>query len=111
MEEWRDRQQRFYRSMAWRRVQRMCMERIIETPYGICAPLMCERCHERGVVRPADLVHHKTHVSPSNVDDPSVTLNPDNLMRVCRECHDALHGRGEPPRATFDAHGNVVGER
>ena len=109
--DWRGTQQRFYRSMPWRRVQRMCMRRIVDTPYGPCPPLMCERCFERGELRPAVLVHHKTHVTASNVDDPNVTLNPDNLMRVCRECHDALHGGQEPPRAMFGPDGSVVGER
>lgn len=47
--------------------------------------------------RPATEVHHIIHLSPSNIWDPAVSLNPENLMSVCRDCHFEEH-RGEHAR-------------
>ena len=78
---------------------------------------LCERCAEAGVLKPADVVHHKTPLNAENVNDPEVALNPDNLMALCDECHTevhkklgigALNGSAEEPRVRFDANGNVL---
>lgn len=53
---------------------------------------LCERCESLGVVRAASEVHH---VIPIDVN-PSLRLDPDNLMAVCRECHEALEGKPHP---------------
>ena len=50
---------------------------------------LCVKC---GV--PAEEVHHKEHLTPENIGDVSVTLNPDNLISLCRDCHFEEH-RGE----------------
>lgn len=47
---------------------------------------MCQACG-----RPAEEVHHKIHLSPSNICDTSITLNPDNLISLCRDCHFQTH--------------------
>ena len=36
-------------------------------------------------------MHHKTHLTPDNIDDPSVALNFDNLELLCREHHMQEH--------------------
>lgn len=46
----------------------------------------CVRCG-----RPAEEVHHIEHLSPANIGDVRVTLNPANLMSVCRDCHFTIH--------------------
>ena len=58
----------------------------------------------------AYIVHHKTELTPRNIDDPMITLNEDNLETVCRTCHAIIH-EGTPPLAdglAFDADGNVI---
>ena len=40
---------------------------------------------------PGEIVHHKVHITPVNINDESVTLNFDNLELVCRDCHAELH--------------------
>ena len=88
---------------------------------------LCERCVERArkgevppdrELTPADVVHHITPLSPENMDDPSVTLDPANLMALCHDCHTEVHQhlgvgamngrRREEPRVGFDEDGNVV---
>ena len=99
---------KFYRSRQWRGVRNMVWDR---------AHGLCERCAERGITKPADVVHHVVPLSVDNMDDQSVTLNPDNLVALCDDCHTAVHqelgigalnGRKEEPRVGFDADGNVV---
>lgn len=100
----------FYRSKRWRSVQARYMALPVGTARGTCPPRMCERCFElTGQLVPAEMVHHKVHIEPWNVDDPSVTLSFDNLMRVCRDCHAKLHyGEGYEQRVAFDEDGRVV---
>ena len=100
---------KFYHSRAWLNVRSMVWSR---------AGGLCERCLKQGEVKPAEVVHHKTPLTPENVDDPAVSLNPDNLVALCHDCHTEVHqhlGMGamngrkfEEPRVRFDEEGNVV---
>ena len=86
----------FYESPAWRKTRAY----IIKRDFGLCT-----RCGAPGVI-----VHHKIELSPSNIDDPSISLNEDNLTTLCRNCHAIVHGH-TPPLAeglAFDRDGNVV---
>ena len=40
---------------------------------------------------PAQEVHHKEHLSPENLYNLQVNLNPDNLISLCRSCHQDQH--------------------
>lgn len=86
----------FYESAAWRRTRAYILKR----DAGLCV-----RCGAPGCI-----VHHKTELTPRNIDDPMITLNEDNLETVCRTCHAIIH-EGTPPLAdglAFDADGNVI---
>lgn len=71
---------------------------------------LCERCLENGVIKPAVDVHHKIILNESNIHDPNITLNIDNLMSVCKECHNIVHGYGPAIRddLMFDDKGMVI---
>lgn len=70
---------------------------------------MCERCFERGYLVPAEIIHHREHLTPANANDPEVAYGFDNLQRVCRKCHGELHGKKQQrSRMTFDELGNIV---
>lgn len=100
---------KFYHSKAWRSVQASYMRRPVEVGGRTCPPGMCERCFEDGRLVPAEIVHHKTWLTPGNIGDPGVTLSYDNLMRVCRDCHAAIHsGGGFRQRVGFDENGRVT---
>ena len=127
----------FYHSPAWVHNRRAYMNRLVDTeghlvsqrevggetvyvsvneygqeevlPYSrIVPPGMCERCFGRGELTPAKVVHHITHLSEENIDDPHVTLSFSNFQRLCQDCHAAVHSNASSSRYTFDAQGNVV---
>ena len=72
----------FYFSTAWR----ACRASYLKQVRGLC-----ELCLKRGMYTPADTVHHIKHITPNNINDPSITLNTDNLMALCRDCHAEIH--------------------
>lgn len=75
----------FYNSRAWKD----CRKAYAKSKGGLC-----EECLEKGIIRAGVIVHHKTWLTPNNINDPDITLNWENLMLVCRDCHaDAHKGR------------------
>ena len=46
------------------------------------------------------IVHHKVELTPDNINDPDVTLNMANLLYLCQDCHNKIHGK-EEPRSVF----------
>lgn len=98
----RDFSKSFYNSKEWEQVRATVMMR---------DKYLCQHCG-----KPATEVHHIKHLSPANVDDPSVTLNMDNLVSLCRDCHFAEHrgehGNGrkvsESYEYTFDENGMLI---
>lgn len=62
---------------------------------------------EKGIIKPGEIVHHIEHITPANIHDDSITLNENNLMLVCRDCHAAIH-KGYEPRYKFDELGRVI---
>jgi len=72
----------FYDSPAWK----ACRKAYIKSVGGLC-----ERCMSKGLLRAADLVHHKTVLTPENIVHPEISLGFDNLEAVCTECHRELH--------------------
>ena len=84
------------------------MQRVIDTPFGLVPPMMCERCYSEGKLVPAKVVHHVIHLTPENINDPHIALSYDNFQRLCQDCHAAVHTGYEPPRWVFDEHGDLV---
>ena len=92
--------ERFYKSQEWQR----CREYVWQRDRGLCVD-----CLKRGRVTPAEEVHHVIEITPENITDPAITLNPENLVSLCRECHRRRHGtEPEPKRYTVDELGRVV---
>ena len=88
----------FYSSTAWRHTREA---------YAKSKGNLCESCLERGLYTPGEIVHHKTHITPQNINDPNITLNWDNLRLVCRNCHAAEHEQRKR-RYRFDEAGKVI---
>ena len=72
----------FYKSSAWRH----CRAEYINSVAGLC-----ELCYAQGIIKKGDELHHKVKLTPENIDNPCITLNPDNLIYLCREHHQAMH--------------------
>ena len=66
---------------------------------------LCEVCAAKGLIVPGEIVHHKIHINQKNIHDPNVTLNPENLQLVCRDCHAEIHKRKK--RYKVDKMGHV----
>lgn len=88
----------FYKSVAWKTCR---------TNYAAYRHNLCEICMKRGVFKPGEIVHHKVHITPDNINDPRITLNWDNLQLVCRDCHAELHSEYSPARWKVDAAGRI----
>ena len=70
----------FYNSTEWKKVRETVLMR---------DRYLCVKCG-----KPAEEVHHIIHLSPKNIGDVTVTLNMDNLISLCKDCHFEEH-RGE----------------
>jgi len=79
MQEWA---RSFYKSRAWIKTREA---------YAASVGLLCEDCLAKGLIVPGKVVHHKTPLTPENINDPRVALAWDNLMLVCQDCHAAEH--------------------
>lgn len=90
----------FYKTTAWKK----CRAGYIKKCGGLC-----ERCLAKGLIVPGYIVHHKIHLTPDNVNEPSIALNYDNLMYVCERCHNEIHFKSNAnKRYTLDENGNVI---
>ena len=89
----------FYRSVAWQK----CRCAFISARGGLC-----ERCLARGLYSAGECVHHKIHLTPENLTNPSITLGFDNLELLCRNCHAEVHReKSFTRRFSVDASGTV----
>jgi 5-methylcytosine-specific restriction endonuclease McrA len=89
-------QDKFYHSKAWRRLSRAFL---------MSRNYICEVCG-----KPAEIAHHKRHITPDNISNPAVTLNADNLQAVCLECHNTIHystGGAIVKGLAFDENGDL----
>lgn len=79
----------FYRSREWQ---------------GLCAQIKAERLNEEGqlicaycgkpIVKAYDCIcHHKIYLTEENVNDYSISLNPDNIDLVHHKCHNYIHDK------------------
>ena len=67
----------FYKRRPWRPLRREILRRDLFT---------CEECGAR-----ATEVHHEIELTPENINDPKVALNPALLHSLCHDCHSAHH--------------------
>ena len=99
----RDFARAFYQSPAWKKAR---------AAYAKEKRGLCERCLAKGLYTPGVLVHHKTPLTPENIHDEDVALNPANLELVCRECHaeehDEIYRSRTGRRYKFDELGRVI---
>lgn len=68
----------FYQSKVWQDTSRSVKSD---------ANYICVKCNDR----PAEIAHHIIWLTPQNINDINITLNKNNLMAVCRECHAIIH--------------------
>lgn len=91
----------FYNSKAWKDARRN---------YKQSVGGLCERCLSKGIITPAEVVHHIKPLNERNIQDLSLSLGWDNLQALCRKCHGEVHQElcGVVKRYTIDNQGKVV---
>ena len=54
---------------------------------------LCEKCLENGIVKETEEIHHITPIAKGKdlAEMKGLAYNPDNLMALCKECHDKIH--------------------
>ena len=52
-------------------------------------------------------VHHKVPLTADNINDVNITLNPDNLIYLCKDCHNKEHDRFKKKESIFTEDGDL----
>ena len=68
----------FYESRRWKRLRLAVLRR---------DKYICQNCKRYGRTRPAEEVHHIKHLE----DYPELAMDPENLISLCKACHNAMH--------------------
>lgn len=87
----------FYNSKNWKATR----DSVLDT-----ANYICSICKDR----PAEIVHHIIWLTPVNINDINITLNKNNLVAACRECHALIHEGTEncAEGLTFNDRGELI---
>lgn len=96
MKSYSEKAKRFYHSKLWKRVRDRYMK---EKHY------LCERCGGY-----AKIVHHKSYINDSNLNDLNILIDFSNLEALCLDCHNKEHFKKERTRKEFefDNEGNFI---
>jgi len=79
----------FYRSTEWVSLRAALMlERV-----NASGDVVCEHCGKPIVNKYDCIGHHKTPLTEGNVNDYTISLNPDNIALVHHKCHNQIHNR------------------
>ena len=98
--------QNFYTSDKWRGlVDRLKMERL-----NADGDLICEHCGQP-IVRKYDCIgHHVVELTDENVNNYTVSLNPENVKLIHFRCHNEIHQRNRSRRVIKAAFTEVLKE-
>lgn len=92
----------FYSSQAWKDARRN---------YKQSVGGLCEECLKKGIINPAEIIHHKIPLNADNVSDLSISLGWCNLQALCRQCHakahEEMYAQRTGKRYTIDEQGRV----
>lgn len=82
--------QQFYNSQEWRQLRQMLIAERVNPDDGI---LYCQHSR-KPLLNSFDIVaHHIKPLTMQNVNDYSISLNPDNILLVSQQAHNEIHAR------------------
>lgn len=75
--------QKYYNSLMWKKLRNSYIRK---------NPL-CEVCLSKDIITPAEHIHHRIPFLTGLTEEQrwSLLLDVDNLMSVCRSCHNEIH--------------------
>lgn len=94
----------FYHSRQWQDTRKAFISYRTAIDGGVC-----QICHSNI----GKIVHHKTELTPDNIDNPAIALSFNNLQYVCHDCHMMLHdvhiskGKRQHKRFVINADGTI----
>lgn len=95
----------FYQSKPW--VKLMTVIRMERT--NAEGQVICEHCGKPIVHKYDCIGHHIIELTDANVDDATISLNPENIMLVHHRCHNKIHDRlGYYHRQVFLVYGSPL---
>ena len=93
----------FYNTKAWKDTRRN---------YKQSVGNLCERCLSKGIITPAEIVHHKEPLTADNISNLNISLGWNNLEALCRACHAEVHEEMYKKRTgrrySVDSSGKIV---
>ena len=92
----------FYHSKDWEKLLRVLKsERVNDN-----GDIICDYCG-KPITRAYDMIgHHKTELTDENVNDASISLNPENIVFVHHRCHNYIHNKlGHAVREVYLVYG------
>lgn len=81
----------FYRTDEWETL--IAILALEPERQNAAGDIICEHCHKPIVLKYDRIGHHKKHLTLGNVNDVSVSLNPENIAFVHHRCHNEIHER------------------
>lgn len=80
----------FYTSTEWRKFREIVIAERINKKDGI----LYDEYSGKPLLKSYDIIlHHKIELTMQNVNDRSISLNPDNIMIVSMKSHNEIHNR------------------
>lgn len=91
----------FYKSKEWKKAR----DYVFNRDNGLC-----QDCLKKGKLTPGKEVHHKVFLTPLNINDPDITLNENNLILLCKDCHHNRHNERKSVRdgLMFNEYGELI---
>ena len=72
---------KLYNNTKWGKLRRLCL---VHNP-------LCKRCLQKDKINCAQEVHHINPVNPHSYDVEETFYDEDNVMPLCKKCHNDLH--------------------
>lgn len=80
----------FYQSQEWRKFRQVVIAERINKEDGV----LYDEYSGKPIIKPYEIIlHHKIELTMQNVNDRSISLNPDNIMIVNPQSHNEIHNR------------------
>lgn len=80
----------FYTSNEWRKFRKVLIAERINPKDGV----LYDEWSHKPILKDSDtILHHKIELSMQNVNDRSISLNPENIMIVSMKSHNEIHNR------------------
>lgn len=80
----------FYTSQEWRQFRKLVIAERVNKTDGV----LYDEYNGKPLLKDCDIIlHHKIELTLQNVNDRSISLNPDNIMIVSIRSHNEIHNR------------------